>query len=245
MSNLTSNRSRIGLIVPSTNTTAEPDFNMAAPGSVSIHSQRMWLDSSALSAEGMNAMNADVENAAKYLKTSKVDYIVYACTTGSFYLGPGHDEELIQSITDQSGVAATATAYAAAEALNSIGAKNISVASPYNEWQNNQLRNYYEGMGFNVINVESEAVSSDHGAQGHCDLTPESILNFAPTVCSPEADALFCACTAWRSMEVVAELERITNKPVITSNQATVWKAFKTLGINEVQKGYGSLLENL
>ena len=46
-------------------------------------------------------------------------------------------------------------------------------------------------------------------------------------------------------MEVVAELERITNKPVITSNQATVWKAFKTLGIHEVQKGYGSLLESL
>ena len=92
MSNLTSTRSRIGLIVPSTNTTAEPDFNMVAPESVSIHSQRMWLDSSALSAEGMNAMNADVENAAKYLKTSKVDYVVYACTTGSFYLGPGLDE---------------------------------------------------------------------------------------------------------------------------------------------------------
>ena len=100
-------------------------------------------------------------------------------------------------------------------------------------------------MGFNVINVQSEAVSSDHGAQGHCDLTPESILNFAPTICAPEADALFCACTAWRSMEVVAELERITKKPVITSNQATIWKAFKTLGINEVRKGYGSLLESL
>ena len=244
MNNYNKTRSRIGLIVPSTNTTAEPDFNMAAPPSVSIHSQRMWLDSAALSEAGMDSMNADVEHAVRYLKTSKVDYIVYACTTGSFYLGPGHDRELIQSITNQADVPATATAYAAVEALNSIGAKKISVATPYNQWQNDQLRTYFEGTGFTVLNVDSESSSSDHGAQGHCDLTPESILKFAPTVCSLEADALFCACTAWRSMEVVAELERIIQKPVITSNQATVWKAFEALGIKETEPGYGSLLEN-
>ena len=36
-------RRRIGVLLPSTNSTVEPDFNMVAPAGVSIHAQRLWL----------------------------------------------------------------------------------------------------------------------------------------------------------------------------------------------------------
>ena len=38
---------------------------------------------------------------------------------------------------------------------------------------------------------------------------------------------LLCSCTAWRSLEAVAELERRTGKPVVTSNQASIWAAYR------------------
>ncbi len=78
-------RIRIGLIVPSTNSTAETDFNLVAPDNVTIHGQRVWLRNEDLTGEGMDSMNQEVEEAARYLASAKVDYIVYACTTGSFY----------------------------------------------------------------------------------------------------------------------------------------------------------------
>ncbi len=125
-------RTRIGLIVPATNSTAEPDFAMVAPRDVSIHGQRMW-NINELTVAIMERMNSDVEQAARYLAQSKMDLIVYACTTGSFFKGPGYDDELIQQIERAAGVPAVATAPAAVEALRSFGAQRISVASPYTQ----------------------------------------------------------------------------------------------------------------
>ena len=45
-------------------------------------------------------------------------------------------------------------------------------------------------------------------------------------------------------MEVAADLERRLSRPVITSNQATVWAAFKLLDI-EPRPGFGSLIDSL
>jgi maleate cis-trans isomerase len=67
---------------------------------------------------------------------------------------------------------------------------------------------------------------------------------FASRVCRPDADALLCSCTAWRSVEAVAELERRTGKPVVTSNQACIWASFRALGLRPPLEGFGRLLED-
>jgi maleate isomerase len=41
----------------------------------------------------------------------------------------------------------------------------------------------------------------------------------------------------------VAELERRTGKPVVSSNQASIWASFRALGLTTPIKGYGRLLE--
>jgi maleate isomerase len=68
---------------------------------------------------------------------------------------------------------------------------------------------------------------------------------FASKVTRPEADALLCSCTAWRSLEAVAELERCTGKPVISSNQASLWAAYRAIGLTPKITGFGRLLESL
>ena len=237
-------RIRIGLIVPATNTTAEPDFVAASPPDVTIHSARLWFENDGLNEEGVDRMNAGVEEAARYLAQAKVDYVIYACTTGSFYKGPGYDVEMIETMRRVSGAAATVTAIAGVEALRHLDATRVSVASPYNEWQNGRLRAYLEAAGFDVVNVMGDPLGAVAGGQGHNDLSPESAIDFASSVCRPGADALFCSCTAWRTMEGAAALEERTGKPVVTANQATVWAAFRELGIRP-NLGFGSLLDAL
>ena len=236
-------RKRIGLIVPSTNTTVEPDFRMAAPRDVTFHSHRMWMDEDTTT-DIVDRMNADVEQAARYLATASVDLIVYACTGGSFYKGRGYDRELLASIEAAAGVPAEATAPAAADALAQLGVRTISVTSPYGDWRDERLKEYYTECGFDVLNVDGEPVASAAGNSGICDQPPESVLEFSAGACRPEAEALFCSCTAWRSMEVAAELEQRLSRPVVTSNQATVWAAFKRLDI-EPRPGFGSLMDSL
>ena len=137
-------RKRIGVMVPSTNTSFEADFQLVSPRDVTIHGQRLWLTNDAEGAAGMDRMNAEVESGARYLATARVDVVAYGCTTGSFYRGPGWDREMLDIIRNAAGVPAVATSPSVVEALRFVGARKISVATPYPDWNNKQLRSYLE-----------------------------------------------------------------------------------------------------
>jgi maleate cis-trans isomerase len=238
-------RTRIGVMVPSTNTTFEADFQLVAPRDVTIHGQRLWLTNDAAGEAGMNRMNDEMEAGARYLATARVDVVAYGCTTGSFYRGPGRDREMLEAIERAAGVPAVAAAPAVVAALRFFGARRVSVATPYPDWNNGRLRAYLEASGFEVLNLEGEPNAARSGNQGINDRDPEEVVAFASRVCRPEADALLCSCTAWRSLEAVAELERRTGKPVVTSNQASVWAAFRAIGLTPEIHGFGRLLDSL
>jgi maleate isomerase len=44
-------------------------------------------------------------------------------------------------------------------------------------------------------------------------------------------------------VEAVDALEQRTGKPVVTSNQATIWSALGALGLKEPVRGFGRLFE--
>src|SRR4029453_8440591 len=199
-------RKRICVMVPSTNTTFEADFQLLAPPDVTIHGQRLWLTNDAAGAAGMAPMNAEIESGARYLATAKVDAVAYGCTTGSFYRGPGWDREMLDVIEPAAGGPAGGTRPSVVAALRSFGARRVSVATPYHDWNNRQLRAYLEALGFEVLNVEGEPHAAAGGNQEINDHDPEEVVAFASKVCRPEADALLCSCTAWRSVEAGAEL---------------------------------------
>jgi maleate cis-trans isomerase len=235
-------RKRIGVMVPSTNTTCEADFQLVAPPGVTVHGQRLWLTNEGTGDRAFERMNAEIQSGARYLSTARVDVIVYGCTTGSFFRGPGWDREMLDMIRREASVPAVATSPSVVEALRSFGARRISVATPYPEWNNHRLRAYLEAQGFEVLNVDGEPRAAASGNQGINDHDPDEVVAFAAGVCRPEADALLCSCTAWRSVEAVAELERRTGKPVVTSTQATLWHVLRLAGVDAPIAGYGRLL---
>src|SRR4030095_3825701 len=110
-------RKRIGIMVPSTNTTCEADYQMAVPRGITVHGQRLWLTNDAIGEDGMNRMNSEIETGARYLATARVDVIAYGCTTGSFYKGPGWDREMLALIEQEAGVPAVATTPSVVAAL--------------------------------------------------------------------------------------------------------------------------------
>ncbi|MEE9198558.1 MAG: Asp/Glu racemase, partial [Dehalococcoidia bacterium] len=130
------------------------------------------------------------------------------------------------------------------DALKLLGAKKLSVITPYEEWNNQRLKPYMEAMGFEVLNVDGHPTPAS-GAVAICDHDPEEIVEFGVKMCRPEADALLCSCTDWRSLEIVEQLEKLTGKTVITSNQATIWDVSRKLGVQGPIHGFGSLLEGL
>ncbi len=235
---------RIGLIVPGSNTTIESDFNLVLPHNITVHSTRICTPPGIESEEIIDIFNSKVEDAAKCLSKSKIDIISYGFTTGSFYRGINYNNQLIEKIEKVSGLKAITPSTAILKSLKKLNAKNVSIVTPYPEWNNNMFLKYLEGTDYNVLKIEGdkrlaeEAIKSPMWHQ-----EPESILEFVLNIDHTAADILLCPCTAWRTVEIVDILEKKLKIPVITANQASIWEVLTTLGIRKNIKGYGKLLE--
>ncbi len=73
------------------------------------------------------------------------------------------------------------------------------------------------------------------------DVSLEETYKLALDVDSKEADAVFISCTGLRSLDLIDKLEKELNKPVISSNTATMWNVLRMLGIDDPVEGYGRL----
>jgi maleate isomerase len=230
-------------MVPATNTTFEADYALVAPPGVTLHSHRLWIHPGVEGQEGIDRTNEGVEEAARYLGRARVAIIAYGFTTGSFYRGTDYNRDLSHRIAKAAGVPAITPATAILEALRFFRAGRISVATPYPEWNNERLLTYLKAAGIQVLNLEGDprpATIAIHAPLW--DQEPEEVLASASRACRPEAEALLCACTAWRTVEVADALERRLGVPVVTANQATIWATLRRIGIMEPIHGFGRLL---
>jgi maleate cis-trans isomerase len=80
-------RGRIGLLVPSINTTMETEFWRIAPDGVSVHSARISGGRHGTPEELRSMENAS-KAAARDVAMVEPDVVAYGCTSGSFFEGP-------------------------------------------------------------------------------------------------------------------------------------------------------------
>lgn len=231
-------RLRIGLIVPSSNTTMEPEFWKMAPKGVSIHTARMNLTD--VTEEALIKMEAYAKDAAERLADAGVDIIMYGCTTGSLVKGKGYDRQISQELEKHSGIRAVTTSTAVVEALREIGISKVAVAAPYIDEVNAKEKQFLEDNGIEVIRIKGLGLvkNIEIGRQ-----EPWAAYKLAKSVYTSNTDGIFISCTNFRSIEIIDILETDLGVPVITSNQASMWLTLKTLGIKEKYKEYGALMK--
>lgn len=223
------NPKRIGILIPSTNTTVEADFQRLLFDTVTVHSERLYIPDGTMTEASLDLMNRDLREKAALLATAKIDVIAYACTSGSFYRGAAWDEQVRDTIEQRTGVPCVTTSTAVSKAFQALDVHTISVMTPYPDWTNQKLAQYYAVQGLDVKGVYGDARAAVDGHRAINDQDPAQIEQFAHAHFDRDAQALFCSCTAWRSLECVQALETSLNVPVITSNQATIWATLHTI----------------
>lgn len=231
---------RIGLMVPSSNTTVEPEFYRALPRGVTLHTARLYL--TRIAPEAILQMVQDMETQAKLLASADVDVIVLGATAPSFLRGLGYDRELIGRIEAVTGRKATTTSTALIEALRHVGARRVVLGSAYDEKVNGIAKAFLEASGMEVLAMEGLALV-DNLVVGR--LGAETAYDLAMKVNRPDADAIALSCTNWRTMDAIERIERDTGKPVVSTTQATIWAALRAIGHTEPISGYGRLLREV
>lgn len=228
---------KVGLIVPSVNTTTEPEFAWIAPRNISFHAARVFMDTT--TPEALRAMNAEVRQAGRLLATLKPDAVAYACTAGSFIDGPDATRALIDDLRGLVNCPVVATSAAMVEALRSLGVDRVALATPYPQDVSLAEARFLSDNGFKVV-------AHDCLGRSGAGVRPtrfDEIVELVKRVDVPAAEAIFVSCTDLRALEVVDQLEAITGKPVLTSNQVTFWALLSALGDQAAIAGFGRLLK--
>lgn len=232
-------RGKIGLIVPSTNTVIEPEFNRMAPKGVSVHSGRIMLLGKATE-ESYIKMGEETGRAAAELGTAEVDVIAWGCTSGSCVVPR---EQLEGAIVENSGIPAVSTMTAVFEAMQVFGAKTVSLGTPYVQFVNETEVEVIERGGVKVVAWYGlELGETQEERRGIGRVPPESLFRLVRYIDRPESDLIFLSCTNLATIDMLDALEREVGKPVISSNQCTFWASLRRLGIKDHIEGFGSLL---
>ena len=226
--------SRVGLLLPSSNTTMEPDLYRMAPRGVTVHTARMLLR--AVTPEGLEEMAGEAEKAARLLKTADVDILAYGCTSGSLIRGVEWEKSLKRRLEETVGVPTVTTAGAVVEGLRTLGAERVSVFTPYTDAVNMHEKSFLEAHGYRVDIMRGLGLTDNQMIRR---VSMERLESFiAP---APGSDAVFVSCTNLPVLHLIEKLEERHRLPFVTSNQATMWAALKLLGEGDVG-GFGALL---
>lgn len=236
-------RAKLGVIIPSCNKVLEPEFYRIVPSGISVHFSRVkFPDEAAGNIKWVEEAEQDIPRASKELADAGVDVIAYGCTGGSFYKGTKHDKKIVAIIEKTSNVRATTTSTAVLEALKEVGVKKLSILAPYKEWLVERLRTFFESNGFTVVALNGLGEAS---AEAIANIPPEKTYRLVREVNTSDSDAVFISCTDYRTIEILDILENDLEKPVMSSNQATLWLMLKMAGIKQPIKGFGTLLTRL
>ena len=226
-------RYKLGIIVPSWNTMMEYEAQRMAGNGTSIHSMR--IPHTADTEENVIWMGTQVPAAAKLLAHAKVDVICYGCTGGGFIKGPGYDQQLTEEIKEATGITGTTTIVGVIDALRCFDAKRLCVASPYEPWLNERLRDFLTQSGFEVLAIKGL------GTQAHSSVKSEDVEALVMSVDRPDAQAIFISCTNFGTLDIIESLEKKLGKPVVTSNSASMWKMMRLVGDESAVPGGGRL----
>ena len=238
-----SQRAKLGLIVPPTNTVNEAEWSRMVPEGVTFHTHRMKLHADTTSDAGKKALLDDLEQVFAMLKQARVDAIAYACTAGSM-INPVNS--LPDELTARTGVKAVTTSASIIAALKTLGVTRLSVATPYADRLNEHETHFLEENGF----VVDKLVGLGIGANGPHEYvriaeTPiEQVAAHARAGFVPGSEALLITCTDFPTLPLIEQLETVLGVPVVTSNQATFWAMLRAAGIDDRITGLGQLLRN-
>jgi maleate isomerase len=246
MVGLLANRAQFGLILPSTNTSVEAEFNLMGVPGVSWHSGRIFAaDPDLSSSEKMEAflenLRVEIKRAVESVCHAKVDYLVMGMSAETFWGGADGAAEFEKFMGELSGGLRVSTgAQACREVMKTYGAKKIGIITPYQPVGDQQVIDFFTQIGCEIKALYGMKCAS---ATSISEVTPEEIKDAFRRVNVEGVELLIQAGTNLIAGKAAAELEVELGKPVIAINTATVWHAYRTNGIMDKVPGWGSLLE--
>jgi maleate isomerase len=219
---------RLGLLVPSSNTVMEVDLYRRLEPGVTVHTARMFLESTTPEAES-RMLDEFALPAARDIATVRPHVVIFGCTSAGALRGNTYDAELCARISQVTAVRTISVIASVREGIARVGGHRVAVITPYIESLNQPIKDSLEAVGFEVIAVHGLGITDNLKI---AEVSPEQIADFASEkVGSLPMDCLFVSCTNFRAMDALPLLRQRFEVPIVTSNQAALQVAARHLAV--------------
>jgi maleate isomerase len=231
-------RAKLGFILMSTDLAGEADFNDMAPDGVGVHVTRLKTDDYTTNETLSHHIDHMADAASRLQPDTRPDVVSYSCTSGSIVIG---EERIFAEIRKGAPWAQPmCLVTGVVDALRELGASKLVVGTPYLDEINAAEAEFLVRKGFDILDIQGLNLTTgiEFGR-----VTPAYWKSFALEIDRPDADAIFLSCGGIRALEVAEEIEQLTGKPVVTSNQAQFWSCLRRAGIEDKITGFGQIFQ--
>jgi len=227
-----------GVLIPSTNTTVEIECRLL-PAAYQAHVGRVKSSGTGPFAPGRDE---DIDYQSHLLGTARVELVILAQTSASLF-AEDYDDVVTKRMSAGAGVPAITSAQAVGRAVRALGARRIAIVSPYSEAVNARAARYFETKhGLETIALEGFGATNAY-AIGQ--LGPEHAREAFARIDRPEIEVFVVPGGNFPTMSSVAAWEREFKKPVVTTNQASVWAMLRAFNSADRLPAFGRLLAEL
>ncbi len=229
-----SQRKRIGVLTPSSNTALEPltSAMVASVPGVTAHFARFTVTEISLKEAALRQFDdSRILEAARLLADAHVDVIGWSGTSSS-WLGFERDTQLCARITEATGIPATTSVLALNEVLAAARVRKLGLVTPYVPDVQQRIMASYRGIGVDCTAERHMDISVNFD---FAEVEPDTLARLAREVAAAHPDAITMLCTNLRSAQLVDSLERELGMPIFDSTATVVWKALKLIGADTRQ----------
>lgn len=240
-------RAKIGVIVPATNTIAQPEYEALRPAWVTNHVTRM---APANRGVGLEAYRRSLMRGTEHIKAA-MD-LVLPCQPDTLLLGHSIDtfkdsvpeaEAMRDELTAHAGgVPMILPSLAFLAALKALDVRpRIAALTPYQEPGDEKVLKFFTSAGFEVVKLIGLKCTTPLEIASR----PEDIIVEAlRTLAQEDVDVIIEPGTNMPTGHIAAEAEKWIGKPVLACNTVTYWHTLRSLGIADRVAGFGSLMEH-
>lgn len=228
---------RVGMLIPSSNTSIEREYPAWMPPSLSFHFARLTMTQ--LTAEGMAAQLGEIRHAVESLRDARVDAVLLCQTAASYWMGSDWDAAIRRDMAGWASVPALTAAATVLDALAALGASRVAFAAPFPAEIGEASLRYLRASGIAVVHSAFGGLRDNFAI---AEMSRAAIIELALRADHPDAQALLMPGGNMPCLEVADEIETRLGKPMISTNQAGMCALLSLFGMPERIAGAGRLL---
>jgi maleate isomerase len=239
-------RRKFAVLVPSTNTIVQPEFDAMRPRGVTNHISRIQIPNMALNndddfKELIRLIQAAQMAAVDSAMSCEPDRLVLGISAESFWDGLEASRTLRADLERHTGIPVSMGSDSCQAALRLFGARRLGVVTPYQPVGDRNVERFFTQCGFDVVRLVGLKCTSPTDI---AHVGEDRLCRAIREVDGSDIDAIVQVGTNLAMARLAGFAETWLGKPVIAINTAIYWEALRSSGIDDRVDGWGSLLRD-